>query len=213
MTTRRRTIGDNPLDSITVPEKKLPEKKAPEKRMAAEEKPRAPRRESVPMPVVAKTESKSDSKSEKDETVTGETMKGESLKMPKLECKRMSRLFDSNRIRILGGDVAPCVTKLTVPYMGEARGFRLANNDFITIKRDVAHLDIQSADTIRNTGKLLLWSAVGTVLAGPVGALAGSLYGGWARHVTYVEMLLSDGRKIVAATSPATVEELQKEIG
>jgi hypothetical protein len=198
MTTRRRTIGDNPLDSITVPEKSA----------SATEKPRAARQENISKPVVPKPEPKSDSKSEKEETVTVKMPK-----MPKLECKRMSRLLDSNRIRIIGGDVAPCVTKLTVPYMGESRGFRLANNEFITIKRDVSRLTIQSAETIRKTGKLLAWAAVGTVLAGPVGALAGSLYGGWARHVTYIEMMLSDGRKIVAATSPAIVEELQKEIG
>lgn len=188
--TRRRTIGENPLDSITVPARSTPR----------EEKHRAPRREKPMATVETKTESK-------------ESASADSTQKPASRCQRVAHVFDGSRIHILGGDVAPCHTRLTVPYLGEARGFRLADNEFVTIKRDVVRLTVTSAETVRRTGKLLLWSTVGAFLAGPLGALAGSLYGGWARHMTYVEMMLKDGRKIVAATSPATIEEIQSEIG
>lgn len=188
--TRRRTIGDNPLDSITVPAHSS----------ADAEKPRKARAENIPASI------RQEAKPEDGE-------KPQSAEPPKSSrCRRIARMFKVGKIRILGGDVAPCDTRLTVPYLGESRGFRLANNEFITLKRDVVRMTVQSEETIRRTGKLLLWSAVGAMLAGPFGALAGSLYGGWARHVTYVEMLLSDGRKVIAAISPETVSEIQNDI-
>ena len=188
--TRRRTIGDNPLDSITVPTRSS----------AGDEKPRGARPGRAP--AAARIEAK-----------TEDAEKEQSTEAPKASrCRGIARMIYGSRIRILGGDVAPCDTRLTVPYLGESRGFRLGNNEFVTLKRDVVRLSVQSEETIRRTGKLLLWGTVGALLAGPFGALAGSLYGGWARHVTYVEMLLKDGRKVVAAASPDTVSEIQSEI-
>jgi hypothetical protein len=188
--TRRRTIGDNPLDSITVPAHSGTD----------DQKPGKPRAEHIPVSTRAEAKTEDD-----DKTQSAEPRKSS-------RCGRIARMFNGSKIRILGGDVAPFVTRLTVPYLGESRGFRLANNEFIALKRDIVRMTVQSEETIRRTGKLLLWSAVGALLAGPFGALAGSLYGGWARHVTYVEMLLADGRKVIAAIAPETVSEIQNDI-
>lgn len=182
--TRRRTIGDNPLDSITEPVR--PSGKRSEERAAY-----APAKTAAPPT---------------EEATAGQAATGFwKWKAPKL--------VHHSIIQLVGGDVLPWVTRLTPQHPDASRGFRLMGGEFIEIKRDVVRVVIESAETVRKTGKLFFWATVGAFAAGPLGALAGSLYGGRARRFTYFELQLADGRRVKAVAHPETVADIQAEIG
>ena len=182
---RRRTIGDNPLDSISVPlhPDEATETEAPPARAAL------PARRTAP-----------EARAEGGAPELGAT-------------PGMMRYLRRNRIRVLGGDAAPCETRLSPPYPGQARGFYLAKGEFIILKHDVLRLEVRSEQTTRRPDRLLAWAALGAFVAGPVGALAGGLYGGRARALAFFEMRPTDGRTLKAAAHPATVAEMQAELG
>jgi hypothetical protein len=181
--TRRRTIGDNPLDSITEPV-----------RPAVKPSPAKPLHPDQPLVRTAAPQ---------PETPTKKVSW-----MPKLP-----QLLHPSVIQLRGGDVLPGLTRLTGPQPDASRGFRLMGGEFIEIKRDVVRLTVQSAETVRRTDRLLLWATLGAFAVGPLGALAGSLYGGRARHSTQFDLQLTDGRTVKAVAHPDTVADIQAEIG
>ena len=71
---------------------------------------------------------------------------------------------------------------------------------FIT---EVAELEVASEESVKRIGGTVGWGAVGGVLLGPVGLLAGLLAGGRGKDVTFV-CKLKDGRKFMA-TAPSKV--------
>ncbi len=188
--TKRRTIGDNPLDSITMPSRRNTK---PAKPATAAAQQAAPERAALPTIIPATS------------TYAREAQAPSPF-------HNGYALFHRGRIRVVGGDVPPGETMLTPPRHGEARGFHLADDGFIAIQRDVISLTVQSAEAIRRTRNLFLWAMLGAFLIGPLGALAGSLYGGRAHPVLLIELHLHDGRNILAAASARTVRDIEAEL-
>ncbi|MEX0938748.1 MAG: hypothetical protein WDZ59_12880 [Pirellulales bacterium] len=68
---------------------------------------------------------------------------------------------------------------------------------------EIAELEAASEESVKRFGGTVGWGAVGGVLLGPVGLLAGLLAGGRGKDVTFI-CKLKDGRKFMA-TAPSKV--------
>ena len=68
---------------------------------------------------------------------------------------------------------------------------------------EVAEVEAASEESVMRFGGAVGWGAVGGVLLGPIGLLAGLLAGGKGKDVTFV-CKLKDGRKFMA-TAPSNV--------
>jgi hypothetical protein len=183
--TRRSTIGDNPLDSIGAPSP--PAGRAnqhPDKARKPDPGAKRPNRATTPAP--------------------------DREALPPNTPRWLSSPFRRSWIRVVGGDVTPGVTRLS--RVDEQLSFSLPSGEIIHPKRDVVRIEVQSEDTERRVDALLAWATAGAFLAGPLGALAGSLYGGRERRSTALNVHLHDDRSILMVTSPETAQEMQAEL-
>ncbi|MEQ1560657.1 MAG: hypothetical protein ABL933_17180 [Methyloglobulus sp.] len=72
---------------------------------------------------------------------------------------------------------------------------------------EIVELDAASEESVKRIGGTVGWGAVGGVLLGPVGLLAGLLVGGRGKDVTFV-CKLKDGRKFMATVPSKVYTEL-----
>ena len=72
---------------------------------------------------------------------------------------------------------------------------------------EIQELEPASEESVKRIGGTVGWGAVGGVLLGPVGLLAGLLAGGRGKDVTFV-CKLKDGRKFMATASSKIYTEL-----
>jgi hypothetical protein len=190
--TRRRTIGDNPLDSIAVPPRPDSAKQA--------EAPKAP---------PPQIEAVADRASGGNESASG-TQAGSSASNP----FRALRQILPRRLKVVGGDVPSPEILLMRRGPDGPLGLLLTLRDFVELKRDVVRVVVETSVSDRRVGSLLLWATAGAAFLGPLGALAGCLYGGRERRGATAAIELVDGRRIVVATAnPAILDEIQAELG
>jgi hypothetical protein len=190
--TRRRTIGDNPLDSIAVPPRPDPARRA-------ETEPKA-----APQQIEAVAETQ--------DTAAGPEADAQA-KSGTSNPFRAFRQMLPRRLRVVGGD-APAPEILLMRRGPEGPlGLLLNLRDFVELKRDVVRLVVESSVSDRRVGALLLWATAGAAVLGPLGALAGCLIGGRERRGATAAIELIDGRRIVIATDPAIVDEMRAELG
>lgn len=180
--TRRSTIGDNPLDAIGASAPAM----APAAQATGEN--RSPKKNAV--------------KSGPDTEASQSKPEAAGARWPHLS-------FRLRRIRITGGDATPGITHLSPARPGESSRFILPKGELVDLKRDVVRIDVQTEETTRRIDSLLAWATAGAFLAGPLGALAGSLYGGRERHAATIDIRLHDGRHILAVTDSETSREMQ----
>lgn len=69
-------------------------------------------------------------------------------------------------------------------------------------------VDIATEESVKRLGGTIGWGAVGGLLLGPLGLLAGVLVGGRDKEVTFVARF-RDGRKLLATTDSKTFTKLQ----
>jgi hypothetical protein len=187
--TQRRTIGDNPLDSISAPSRPRAKSGA-----RAEEERKATESTTLPTKTAAK---------EPDPEASRPSPRPRWLRPP----------FRLRRIRLVGGDVTPGDTRLSPARPGAPCNIRLPSGEIVTLKRDVIRIEVQSEEAARHVGALLAWATAGAFFVGPLGALAGSLYGGRERRSTALDIHLHDGRHVLAVTDPETAQEMQAAVG
>jgi hypothetical protein len=188
--TRRSTIGDNPLDSIGSPSS------AVKSGLPAGDEPGPPKSRAR-----SARAANPDAEPETPQSDPGAV----GLRWPYLP-------FRLRRIRIVGGDTPPGVTRLSPARPHEPCHFSLPSGEVIDLKRDVVSVDVQTEDTTRRIDSLLVWATVGAFFVGPLGALAGSLYGGRERRSTALDIHLHDGRHVLAVTDRETAQEMQGEL-
>lgn len=109
-------------------------------------------------------------------------------------------------LHVHGGDFLPGDAR----YTGGCLFLRTPAHRFVGEKIPLSK--VVSVEAITQENKKTLagtvgWGAVGAVVAGPLGLLAGALVGGQNSQVTFVLILL-DGRKAVATTDHATYAAL-----
>ena len=68
-------------------------------------------------------------------------------------------------------------------------------------------IEMASEESVKKLGGAIGWGAVGGLLLGPVGLLAGLLGGGRKKEVTFVAKF-KDGRKLLATTDSQTYTKL-----
>ncbi|HEY3919582.1 MAG TPA: hypothetical protein VGL83_17470 [Stellaceae bacterium] len=199
MPTRRRTIGDNPLDSISVPNRPKARRTKPTTDVPA---------------AVAPTAAASETAQKRTALpVRQDPVQMHASAEPSADpFGNGYELLHRGRIRLVGGDFPPGNTVLTLPQSGGGPGFRLTDDSFVALKRDVVDLTVQSGETTHRTRDLFLWATAGAFIFGPLGALAGSLYGGRERALQLIELRLHDGRNILAVASEPTVRDMQAEL-
>lgn len=81
------------------------------------------------------------------------------------------------------------------------------NSKHISLKQLEA-IEIASEESVKRIGGAIGWGAVGGMLLGPVGLLAGLLIGGKKNEVTFVARF-KDGRKMLATTDKREFTKLQ----
>ncbi len=69
-------------------------------------------------------------------------------------------------------------------------------------------VEIATEETVKKLGGTLGWGAVGGILLGPAGLLAGLLLGGRKKEITFVAQF-RDGRRLLATTDNATFIKLK----
>ncbi len=74
--------------------------------------------------------------------------------------------------------------------------------------KQFTEIEIANEESVKKLSGTIGWGAVGSVLLGPVGMLAGLLLGGKSKEVTFVGVL-KDGRKLLATTDSKTFGVLQ----
>jgi hypothetical protein len=72
---------------------------------------------------------------------------------------------------------------------------------------DLAAVEIATEETARDIVGTIGWGAVGAVVLGPIGLLAGLLLGGKKKEVTFIARF-KDGRKLLASTDSGTYTKL-----
>lgn len=82
------------------------------------------------------------------------------------------------------------------PWMGES----------ISVSQ-LESLEIATEEAVKKIGGTIGWGAVGGLLLGPLGLLAGVLAGGRGKEVTFVAKF-KDGRKLLATTDSKTFTKL-----
>lgn len=76
---------------------------------------------------------------------------------------------------------------------------------------EIQELEIASEESVKRIGGTVGWGAVGGVLLGPVGLLAGLLAGGRSKDTTFV-CKLKDGRKFMGTASSKLYTKLSAAI-
>lgn len=97
-------------------------------------------------------------------------------------------------------------------FVGANPGYLLMKSDgkFLREKifvEGIAELDMASEESVKRLGGTVGWGALGGVVLGPVGLLAGLLVGGRGKDVTFV-CRLKDGRKFMATASSKVYTEI-----
>jgi len=69
-------------------------------------------------------------------------------------------------------------------------------------------VEIATEETVKKLGGTIGWGAVGGLLLGPAGLLAGLLLGGRKKEITFVAQF-KDGRRLLATTDSATFIKLK----
>lgn len=69
-------------------------------------------------------------------------------------------------------------------------------------------VEIATEENVKKLGGTLGWGAVGAVVLGPLGLLAGLLLGGKKKEITFVAKF-KDGRKLLATTDNRTFTKLK----
>jgi len=72
----------------------------------------------------------------------------------------------------------------------------------------LASIEIASEESVKRIGGAAGWGAIGALVLGPVGLLAGMLLGGRGKDVTFIATF-KDGRKLLATTDSKTFVKLQ----
>ena len=72
----------------------------------------------------------------------------------------------------------------------------------------LSSVEVATEEAVKRVGGTIGWGAVGAVILGPVGLLAGLIAGGRGKDVTFVAEF-KDGRKLLATTDSKTFTKLK----
>ncbi|AVG17777.1 hypothetical protein CFN79_18955 [Chromobacterium vaccinii] len=73
----------------------------------------------------------------------------------------------------------------------------------LDLKKELQHVELANEESVKKWGGTIGWGAVGGVLLGPVGLLAGLLLGGKSKEVTFIAVM-KDGKKFLATADSKT---------
>lgn len=73
--------------------------------------------------------------------------------------------------------------------------------------KSISHIEIATEENVKKWGAAAGWGIAGAALLGPVGLLAGLLFGGKSKDITFVARF-DDERQMLATTDPATYKIL-----
>ena len=191
---RRKTIGDNPLDALKGQPSEQPADQPPDQPSKAHAAPESP-----PLAVIAERpgpapEPKPGPKAAEHRSTSGWWP------------------WRSRKIAVVGGDSMAGRAQLLPAAADEALALRLPSGEIVRIRTDVMRFAARSDSAERSMGAMFGWAVAGTVVAGPLGAAAASLWGGRERRACTIGMQLHDGRHIRLLTDPETADELEMEI-
>jgi len=126
--------------------------------------------------------------------------------------KTTVRRLETPEIVVLNGDLPPQDTRISYDVEGR-RGFRLGDEHFVAIARDVERIDLAPHEAPSGVSRLLFWGALGALVAGPLGAMAGGVLGGRKLHRVTAQVHLRDGRTLTVVTGMSTIQRMRKDIG
>lgn len=107
-------------------------------------------------------------------------------------------------VKVLAGDF-----NATVPGMYMLGNLHLSrpgawsNTEVYILRNDAVTLEVASEESVTKVGGAIGWGAVGGLVAGPFGLLAGAMLGGKGQKVAFVASF-TDGKKVMATCDKAT---------
>lgn len=115
------------------------------------------------------------------------------------------------KLKILAGDIKPGTHKLKKTIWSDKPIFKIPVGflglSTLDLHKEIESVELQTEESVRSISKTLGWAGVGTLLAGPVGALLGAYAGGSVKEVLFL-VHLKDGRKFLGTTDQKTYQHL-----
>jgi hypothetical protein len=229
---KRRTIGDNPLDSLSKPpasaSQSLPPDAADVTQGAGRDQVERSKRRAPGSAASGRGGEGAKAESVSKSTPPQQSPAGLPVPMeaPPIDTgDENERLRDAGTswcgwwdraihagIRVIGGSFPMGRAHLARQGLGTERRLELPGGKSISLRTDVARLTVLARCSDRRVGRLLLWGAAGAFIGGPVGAAAAGLFGGRERQVVSFEIELTDHRLIQAEAHPATLMAIEEEM-
>ncbi len=119
------------------------------------------------------------------------------------------------QVRILAGDIEPQKASLELWFgalkcrYNDSPGFSWTGyNSDIDVATDVDRVEVQTEDSVKTLAGTASWAAAGALLAGPLGAVIGGVFGGHKKEVCFAAYL-KDGRRFLAVADSDTFRQIQ----
>lgn len=111
----------------------------------------------------------------------------------------LKKIFDNNKVKILGGDVATGEWEYSMGTLWGAF-------EQIELRSDVKKVTLQTEESVKKLPEAAAWGLLGMAL-GPMGLLAGVVFGGNRKSVCAL-IELNDGRKFLALMDSKIYQEV-----
>lgn len=114
------------------------------------------------------------------------------------------------KLKILAGDIEPSwgspVSYLFGAITYTPKGAWSAVS--IKVPSDIERIEKHDEHSVRALSDMAGWATLGALVAGPIGAIIGGVFGGQRNEVLFA-VYLKDGRKFLASTDPKTFAKMQ----
>jgi hypothetical protein len=229
---KRRTIGDNPLDSFSKPPASASQSLPPDAVDVTQGAGRDQVERSKRRAPGSAASGHGDESAKAESVSTSTTQQKSPAGLPvQVEAPPIDTGDDNDRlryagtswrgwwdraihadIRVVGGSFPLGLAHLARQGLSTERRLEFPGGKSISLRTDVARLTVVARRPDRRVGRLLLWGAAGAFIGGPVGAAAAGLFGGRERQVVSFEIQLTDHRLIQAEAHPATLRAIEEEM-
>lgn len=112
----------------------------------------------------------------------------------------VGKMFANNKVKVLGGDVAQGEWEYNMGTLWGAF-------EQIDLRNDIKKVELQTEDSVKKLPEAVAWGLAGLTVAGPIGLVAGAVFGGRRKAVCAL-IHLNDDRKFLAVMDSKIYQEI-----